>query len=172
MCPKPNDTGSSLSKKSQVEDISNAVPGLFQALTIEPDTERRWTAFTYPVDHDLTYLSPSPKQELHIQVFESNGVAQEDPAKPNVLTINCTVAYMSDCMSINKCKANCQSMGASSYRWFHDGCCECIGNYCINYGVNESRCLKCSASKEVTDEYAMYDEDELDYGEDTEFEED
>ena len=29
------------------------------------------------------------------------------------------------------------------YRWFHDGCCECVGNTCINYGINESRCLEC-----------------------------
>ena len=34
-------------------------------------------------------------------------------------------------------------MGASSYRWFHDGCCECVGENCLNYGINESRCLQC-----------------------------
>lgn len=28
-------------------------------------------------------------------------------------------------------------------RWFHDGCCECVGHTCINYGINESRCLEC-----------------------------
>ena len=28
-------------------------------------------------------------------------------------------------------------------RWFHDGCCECIAHTCINYGINESRCLQC-----------------------------
>ena len=31
-------------------------------------------------------------------------------------------------------------MGAASYRWFNDGCCECIGHHCINYGLNEARC--------------------------------
>lgn len=31
------------------------------------------------------------------------------------------------------------SMGAKSYRWFHDGCCECVGDRCMNYGINESR---------------------------------
>ena len=39
-------------------------------------------------------------------------------------------------------------MGASSYRWFHDGCCECVGQNCVNYGINESRCLKCPLIEE------------------------
>lgn len=62
-------------------------------------------------------------------------------AKPGDTTepVNCTVAYMSQCMSWNKCKNACMSMGASSYRWFHDGCCECVGFTCVNYGINESR---------------------------------
>lgn len=55
------------------------------------------------------------------------------------IAVNCTVAYMSQCMSWNKCKNACMSMGASSYRWFHDGCCECVGFTCLNYGINESR---------------------------------
>lgn len=59
--------------------------------------------------------------------------------KPNFITLNCTVAFMSQCLSWIKCKEQCQSMGANSYRWFHDGCCECVGEHCINYGINESR---------------------------------
>ena len=55
------------------------------------------------------------------------------------VTVNCSVAYMAQCMSWNKCKASCRSMGATSYRWFHDGCCECVGSQCINNGINESR---------------------------------
>ena len=34
----------------------------------------------------------------------------------SLVTVNCTVAYMAQCMSWNKCKASCTSMGASSYR--------------------------------------------------------
>lgn len=33
-------------------------------------------------------------------------------------------------------------------RWFHDGCCECVGHTCINYGINESRCLECPGEDE------------------------
>lgn len=36
--------------------------------------------------------------------------------RENIITYNCTVAYMSQCLSWNKCKTNCQSMGATSYR--------------------------------------------------------
>lgn len=56
---------------------------------------------------------------------------------------NCTVAFMADCMPLNKCKSSCSSMGASAYRWFHDGCCQCVGPNCINYGVSESKCRMC-----------------------------
>lgn len=61
------------------------------------------------------------------------------PKKPTIITVNCTVAFLSQCTSWMKCRTSCQSMGASSYRWFHDGCCECVGERCINYGINESR---------------------------------
>lgn len=61
------------------------------------------------------------------------------PVKTDMITLNCTVAFLSKCMNWIKCKASCQAMGASSYRWFHDGCCECVGQNCINYGINESR---------------------------------
>lgn len=39
-------------------------------------------------------------------------------------------------------------MGCCCFRWFHDGCCECVGHTCINYGINESRCLECPGEDE------------------------
>lgn len=36
----------------------------------------------------------------------------------------------------------------TSCRWFHDGCCECVGHTCINYGINESRCLECPGEED------------------------
>lgn len=87
------------------------------------------------------------------------------------MTLNCTVAFMAQCNSWNKCRASCQSMGATSYRWFHDGCCECVGSTCLNYGINESRCKLCSAgNKEDEDlkdpQYDDYGQDEDELGED------
>ncbi len=63
---------------------------------------------------------------------------------------NCSVAFFSQCMSIRKCKASCKSMGAAKYRWFHDyGCCQCVGNTCINYGMPEPQCLKCPSPDDI-----------------------
>lgn len=56
-----------------------------------------------------------------------------------IVTANCTVAYWAQCMSQSKCEQSCATMGASQVRWFHDGCCECVGEYCINYGIDDSR---------------------------------
>lgn len=64
MCPKPNDTGSALSKKSHVEDYTDFIPGLFHALTAEPDKDLRWTTFTFPIDIDISQYSPKPEKEI------------------------------------------------------------------------------------------------------------
>ena len=62
---------------------------------------------------------------------------------------NCTVAFMSECTSLGKCKQSCKSMGSAKYRWFHDaGCCQCIGDTCIDYGLNEPQCLQCKGEEE------------------------
>lgn len=37
-------------------------------------------------------------------------------SREEIVTHNCTVVYMSQCLSSNKCKQNCESMGATSYR--------------------------------------------------------
>jgi len=98
---------------------------------------------------DTFWLTETANEELH-------------PLKPNVMTVNCTVAFMAQCISWNKCRASCQSMGATSYRWFHDGCCECVGKTCLNYGINESRCTLCSEDKGDDLKDPQYD----DYGQD------
>ncbi|XP_003693715.1 twisted gastrulation protein homolog 1-A-like isoform X1 [Apis florea] len=165
LCPKPNITDNPLSKKSHVEDFTDPMPGLFQALTAEPDPHERWLTFTFPVDFDMSLFTP--KHENKYTMKTSN--EEVHPLKPNVMTVNCTVAFMAQCNSWNKCRASCQSMGASSYRWFHDGCCECIGDTCINYGINESRCIHCPIDKEeddLKDQYDDYGQDEDDLTED------
>ena len=70
---------------------------------------------------------------------------------------NCTVAFMSQCMSLNRCKVSCKSMGSARYRWFHEfGCCQCIGSTCLGYGKNEPLCLRCP---EVPDEIDQSEKD-------------
>ncbi|XP_043287026.1 twisted gastrulation protein homolog 1-A-like isoform X1 [Venturia canescens] len=151
LCPKPNITDDPLSKKSHVEDFGESMPVLFRALTTEPDEHERWITFTYPVDFDISQFQPKHEKEIEYRMQTVKDEVHH-PLKPNVMTVNCTVAFMAQCNSWNKCKNSCQSMGATSYRWFHDGCCECIGDTCINYGINESRCIHCPLDKEEDDE--------------------
>ncbi|XP_060535028.1 protein twisted gastrulation-like [Cylas formicarius] len=165
MCPKPNSTSSPLSKKSHIEDLAeSSVPGLFNVLTESPDPMNRWNSTTFPIDIDINLYAVKKEIKLHMQGAEQDVI----PVKNNIITKNCTVAFWSECMSWAKCKSNCQTMGSSSYRWFHDSCCECIGESCINYGINESRCTNCPKADESENEI---DEDDIDYGEDDEFEE-
>lgn len=51
LCPKPNDTRNALSKKSHVEELEG-IEGLFNALTVEPDIEEKWSIFSFPIDFD------------------------------------------------------------------------------------------------------------------------
>lgn len=164
MCPKPNETRSGLSTQSHVEELEG-IPGLFKALTDVADEEEKWSTFSFPVDFDAALYGAKLDRDfkffLHSTDQELDATIKE---RENIITYNCTVAYMSQCLSWNKCKTNCQSMGSSSYRWFHDGCCECVGSTCINYGINESRCTACPETKD-DDLEDMPDEDELDFGE-------
>jgi len=148
MCPKPNVTIHELSRKSHVEDLDENSPTLFQALTDQDDSQGRWSVFTFPIDIDMSAFMPVNKKIVTVEAENVNTVIEVD----NKVTVNCSVAYMAQCMSWNKCKASCNSMGATSYRWFHDGCCECVGNQCINYGINQSRCIECPLMDEIDEE--------------------
>ncbi|KAL1437420.1 hypothetical protein MTO96_001475 [Rhipicephalus appendiculatus] len=147
MCPRQNET-ISLSHKSNIEDLPDPTHGLFALLTEEADRSLRWRSYTFPV-HAALY-SPVHDKDIKLKAVVSNGNTSEVVEEEDV-QVNCTVAFMSQCMSLNKCRESCLSMGASSYRWFHDGCCQCVGSMCINYGINESRCLQCPYSKELMD---------------------
>ena len=114
MCPKPNNTVSELSRKSHVEDLTEPTPDLFSALTDDRDTLQRWLTFTFPVDLDIALFKPKLDKEIKYKTINSE---QEVIPLKDLITVNCTVAYMSQCMSWNKCKASCISMGASSYRY-------------------------------------------------------
>lgn len=165
MCPKPNVTIHELSKKSHVEDLTSSSPKLYEALTKETDQLNRWSIVTFPIDLPTGAFQPTDKK---VVVLDAAKAPQSTLPEDSIVTVNCTVAYIAQCMSWNKCKASCTSMGASSYRWFHDGCCECVGQQCINYGINQSRCTECPIYDEEEDEYtdeeleALINRDEMD----------
>lgn len=65
--------------------------------------------------------------------------AQEVQLGEDTVTLNCTIAYIRYCWPTEECKIACASIGAKSFRWFKDGCCECVGDNCMKYGIDESR---------------------------------
>lgn len=67
LCPKQNNTGSALSKKSHVEDFSEKAPALFNALTAGEDAEGRWTSITFPVDFENLLFAPKKEIKLHLR---------------------------------------------------------------------------------------------------------
>lgn len=157
MCPKTVSAPSNLSTTSHVEVLTEPLPELFAALTDEHDATGRWTAYTYTIYRDLSpFLNPTQLQNIEMGMVSKDGTAHSFSA------VNCTVAFMAQCMPWNKCKNSCRSMGASSYRWFHDGCCECVGQYCLNYGMNDTRCLNCPKINGGTmdDEYELPEDDD------------
>ncbi|XP_063876865.1 twisted gastrulation protein homolog 1-B-like isoform X1 [Scylla paramamosain] len=144
---------------SQVGDLPEPFPHMFRALTGEKDTLLRWTSITFPIDVDLTDIDVSTMNKNRYKLGAIPVDNSQDTTQIDQVTVNCTVMYMSQCMSGNKCKETCRSTGATAYRWFFDGCCECVGSTCVNYGINESRCIQCSiiedvdANDQLTDQY-------------------
>ncbi|XP_013103764.1 protein twisted gastrulation [Stomoxys calcitrans] len=160
LCPKPNDTMNFFSKKSHVEDFEG-VPELFNVLVSSPVDGLDWNIFTFQLDFDKVLSGP----KMHSYPMENNDKNLDVAVKErdHMGTVNCTVIYLDQCTSWNKCRQSCQSTGASGYRWFHDGCCECVGSTCINYGLNESRCRNCPEPKDLGDDFDE-DEDMQDFG--------
>ncbi|XP_063910308.1 twisted gastrulation protein homolog 1-B-like [Zophobas morio] len=163
LCPQPHEIDETLlSKKSHVEDFKEPVPGLFDALTQVPDAQNRWNITRMPINIDLSHYGPKGHVKVVMQSGDQPGLLPIE--SHNIITLNCTVVFMKGCRTWHKCRSNCESMGSNSYRWFHDGCCECIGQHCINYGINESKCRECSMNQ---DEEEDDDDDEGDYGQDS-----
>ncbi|XP_058804184.1 twisted gastrulation protein homolog 1-A-like [Phymastichus coffea] len=140
MCPKT--PGNVLNKVSNIEELDEPIPQLFEiyaGLGSDEQLPPRYTA--------LTFL-----QEKRMRL---------GGGQIRVIRRNCTVAYITKCMTSEDCNTMCQNMGASYTRWFHDGCCECVGNSCFDYGLGEGKCARCPPNFE---KYA--DQNDLYYGED------
>ncbi|KAH8408873.1 hypothetical protein KR009_002976, partial [Drosophila setifemur] len=176
MCPKHKDALPSLTPRSEIGDIEG-LPVMFDTLTAEDDDDQ-WSTIRFPMRAGF-------KQRVQGGGSSSGSVS----VSGSVGSTTCTVIYVNSCIRANKCRQQCESMGASSYRWFHDGCCECVGDNCLNYGINESRCRACPedqdldqdllSSDPVRTEADQYldsffgneddDEDSWGYGEDEDF---
>lgn len=80
-------------------------------------------------------------------------------------SVKCIMFYVNDCMSVHNCVRKCERIGASSYRMFTDGCCECVGSECPLYGIEESKCEfdRKSCDIESSSKDYMYESELVDY---------
>lgn len=49
--------------------------------------------------------------------FNDKNIEDGHEDRDNMMTMNCTVIYLDQCVSLNKCRQSCQTTGASSYRY-------------------------------------------------------
>ncbi|ELU17863.1 hypothetical protein CAPTEDRAFT_165012 [Capitella teleta] len=176
MCPERADDDG-VARSSTVEILSDPIPELFDVLTEEVDPLVRWTTYTYPAHLDLLYFKPDDaelqfgleemyKRGENAKEEEREAQSSDHPVRHNKhhlldalpsAGMNCTVAFMAQCMSLRQCKDSCSSMGAARYRWFHEhGCCECVGSSCLDYGKAEALCYKCPLSEKEEEEEEFY----------------
>lgn len=113
VCPSEPEGDKSL--ESHVKMFNATNDELFDLFTSDGDYSERWHVHTLPA------VSPTDTS----------------------VTTQCSMAFLSSCVDIYKCESSCIAMGAYGYRWFHIGCCECIGKYCPNFGINDIRCRDC-----------------------------
>lgn len=160
MCPMPNETYMASSRQSQIGTYNESlkINGLFKSLTEQPDTRLEFKVISFPVDFDI--FTPKKEIKYQLQSIEQDVL----PTKQNITTLNCTVIFLRNCMSWNSCYKECESFGATSYRWFLNGCCECVGDTCINSGIDDSRCPNCPLNENDTS-LDNINEDDFDYGE-------
>lgn len=116
MCPNETKQGEALNSLS---DKLEGFPALFNALTVDQDADERWVSFTFPVDFPKAVLFDEPSLRMidsPDQNLEEILRNAHNDGKSDVVTVNCTVAYVSQCMSLGKCRTQCMDMGASSMR--------------------------------------------------------
>ncbi|KOB65775.1 BMP binding protein [Operophtera brumata] len=69
---------------SCVEELADGVPGLFAALTSDPDPQQRWLSITYPVDIDLCLACPGSKESVVNVLEEELGYGDLDYGEDDV----------------------------------------------------------------------------------------
>ncbi|KAM4709926.1 twisted gastrulation protein homolog 1-A-like [Discoglossus pictus] len=137
LCKEDKGRRRQASQRSSLMELPFSVPSLFRALSgvQEEDSAAGWSAHSLPVSEELTQHT----HKDHILLGTHSDVT---PSSVNVST-PCTVLYFNACMSMKHCRQSCEAVGSSAYRWFHNGCCQCVGPDCHGYGSKEPACQKC-----------------------------
>uniref|UniRef100_A0A8C5PJJ6 Twisted gastrulation n=1 Tax=Leptobrachium leishanense TaxID=445787 RepID=A0A8C5PJJ6_9ANUR len=138
LCSEDKKARRQSARRSSLEALPVPVPSLFQALSgvQEGDPNLGWSA------HSLT-ITEEFNQKSHVDhILLGDHKVAPSPPLVNVSGI-CTVLYFNPCMSMRRCHQSCESVGSSKYRWFHNGCCQCVGPDCYGLGSKEPLCHQC-----------------------------
>ncbi|XP_072013736.1 twisted gastrulation protein homolog 1-A-like [Amphiura filiformis] len=150
LCPRRNHSNQGSSKHSTVANLMQ-IPSLFDALTETDniiDPRIKWNVFriTHEEEDVKHYRPASPAVDKYSGKktgIDTVDAANSTVAEDDVDEAACVIVYMDECLSLDKCELACTSMGATRQRWFHDGCCECVGHTCMAYGKPVSQCKRC-----------------------------
>ncbi|XP_075425172.1 twisted gastrulation protein homolog 1-like [Ascaphus truei] len=140
LCRKDRGAGKPPARRSSLGGLPSPVPSLFQALSgmQERDSAPAWKVEELPMSEELAQLTHTD----HVLLGAHTGVSRSPPASGNVSSL-CTVLYFNPCMSMSRCRQACESVGSGQYRWFHNGCCQCVGPDCHGYGSKKPACQQC-----------------------------
>lgn len=133
ICPSKQQKQFPMLQNSVVEEFDGAVPALFQEFI---PLRLNWKVVSFRMD---------TKNNNTLNSLSSSRTAEKTDIKDkkDQNSTKCSVIFLNKCMALNKCSNFCRSTGASSYRWFHSGCCECIGSNCPVHGLKKNRCRFC-----------------------------
>lgn len=136
LCPSLKDD----SHSSHVGDINKNITDedLFNVLTETDDIHGRWSVLTSTTGLELSHPEYGQIEiAFRVQDINKTIISYDDSLEKK----KCILAFINKHLNMNQCKRYCTSMGASFFRWFHDGCCECVGKFCLNYGIDQPKCL-------------------------------
>uniref|UniRef100_H2Y5W7 Uncharacterized protein n=1 Tax=Ciona savignyi TaxID=51511 RepID=H2Y5W7_CIOSA len=126
---------------STVAIFDKPEPRLFVALTESSVPALRCSIVRFPVSQELA--AHGSRELYHRRHHGKPPEVAQDIEHTATKDPICVVMYFDECMSLNDCRMNCESTGSTSYRWFHNGCCECVGPDCLNHGHMEAKCSNC-----------------------------
>ncbi|KAM8960606.1 twisted gastrulation protein homolog 1-A-like [Pelodytes ibericus] len=138
LCSEDKKAKRQSARRSSLEELRLSVPSLFRALSgiQEGDSNVGWIAHSLPVSEEL-------RQKSHMDhILLGDHTVAASPPLVNMSGV-CTVLYFNPCMSMRRCHQSCESVGSPRYRWFHNGCCQCVGPDCYGHGSKETLCQQC-----------------------------
>lgn len=122
---------------SHVGEFKNPNEKRFKTLTETDDKLGRWRV-EFP---DLVLPGGSDEKDKINSTLSESFLHRLWTDSNETHRNNCSIAFIKKYLHLEECKRYCGSMGATYYRWFRSGCCECVGQHCRRSGIGQPRCI-------------------------------